>query len=135
MKKLTNAERELLVQDQYEKIRTRLLAKVSKEMKTNPDYKNLLSLAEQSNKAYEDYRNLRKKTQKLRDKMNNVLSDQFCEFKCIRYSDITEVDFEVAEPYQVRREIESTLVKSYLMPDFDFDKLMDELLEKFGVAE
>ena len=135
MKKLNNAERELLVQDQYGKIETRLLAKVSKEMKTNPEYKNLLSLCEQSNKAYEEYRTLRKKTQILRDEIDDQMADQYCSLECIRYSDIAEVDFLVSEPYKIRKEIESILVKSYLMPDFDFDKLMDELLEKFGVAE
>lgn len=135
MKKLNNAERELLVLDQYGKLETRLLAKVSKEMKTNPDYKNLLSLCEQSNKAYEEFRTLRKKTQKLRDKVDNLVADQYCSLKCVRYSDIAEVEFEVDSPYEIRKEIEAILVKSYLMPNFDFDKLMDELLEKFGVAE
>ena len=135
MKKLTNAERELLVQDQYGKIETRLLAKVSKEMKTNSEYKNLLSLCEQSNKAYDEYQILRKKTQKLREEINDQIADQYCSLKCIRYSDIAEAEFEVDSPYAIRKEIEAILVKSYLMPDFDFDKLMDELLEKFGVAE
>ena len=135
MKKLTNAERELLVQDQYGKIETRLLAKVSKEMKTNSEYKNLLSLCEQSNKAYEEYQILRKKTQKLRDEINDQIADQYCSLKCIRYVDTAEAEFEVDSPYAIRKEIEAILVKSYLMPDFDFDKLMDELLERFGVAE
>ena len=104
-------------------------------MKTNPDYKNLLSLCEQSNKAYEEYRTLKNKTQKLRDKIDNLIADQYCSLKCIRFSDIAEVEFEVDSPYAIRKEIEAILVKSYLMPNFDFDKLMDELLKKFGVAE